>query len=378
MKCKLNSLRQAALIFILAAGSCGPIHAEPTDDSNPPEDEGWTRVVRSSPYWTSQGVYSNILTVRQWVLKSSGYCSDVNRHILFDLRGRFLAWMSDGNDRTDTQIRLNDIRRSLHDDGRAETWVAGGSDITGYPFALACDQPHVDLNEAIARYLGTLPADRIWGAWDDLAFASSGQPGSLHEALLYVYGKRMEQQRLQLPTELPVYLAGQLLIESGGQARAHSGANARGILQLSPSALSDCQIKPRNYWHRLAQIDCALKLMNQNARNLGPAFEERFGHLPEDKRNRLFTLLLIQAYHGGAGRVESLISDDLLSRPARYFAEHQERFTAGDIAFGMVFHNLGRDRLGLASLYYVADVELATRALCRTNTLNASEFCKWN
>ncbi|TNE72909.1 MAG: hypothetical protein EP339_12870 [Gammaproteobacteria bacterium] len=369
MKCRFKSLRQAARIFILAGIMIGPISAN--------DNEAWTQVVRSSPYWTSQGVYQNILTIRKWVLQSSGYCSDVDRHVLFDLRGRFLAWISDGRSQQDTQTRLNDTRQALKNDGKADTWIAGGSDVTGYPFALACDQPHVDLGEAKARYLGTLPADRIWGAWDDLDFASSGQPGTLHEAVEYVYNKRKAQKRLNLPEELPAYLAGQILIESGGQARAHSGANARGILQLSPSALSDCQIKPRNYWHRLAQIDCALKLMNQNARNLRPVFETRFGHLPKAKRDRLFTLLLIQAYHGGAGRVEALLTDDLLSKPAQYFADHQARFTAGDIAFGMVFHNLGRDRLGLASLYYVADVELATRALCRGKRLKSSEFCAW-
>ncbi|MDX1819157.1 MAG: hypothetical protein R3180_15690, partial [Marinobacter sp.] len=142
-------------------------------------------------------------------------------------------------------------------------------------------------------------------------------------------------------------------------------------------ALSDCQIKPDNYWHRLAQLDCALRLTAQNARNIRPAFDARFGDLPDDKRQRLFNLLLIQAYHGGAARVQALLEDETLSRPAAYFAQHQERFTAGDIAFGMVFHNLGRDRLGLASLYYVADVQLASNALCKTARLSKTDFCEW-
>jgi hypothetical protein len=30
----------------------------------------------------------------------------------------------------------------------------------------------------------------------------------------------------------------------------------------------------------------------------------------------------------------------------------------------MVLHNLGRNRLGFASLYYVADVSIAARAAC--------------
>lgn len=375
MNCILNSLRQLCLFFILAGAALNQARAEP--DRPEPEND-WTQVVRSSPYWVSQGVYSNILTIRGWVLKESGYCAEIDRHILFDMRGQFLSWIADGASRDDTQAQLNDTRRSLYERNRTDTWVPGSEYQTGYPFALACDQPHVNLDEAVARYLGTLPADRIWGAWDDLSYATSEQPGSLHEALMYVYGKRLDEGRLTLPDALPRYLAGQILIESGGQARAHSGANARGILQLSPSALSDCRIKPRNFWHRLAQIDCALKLMDQNARNLRPVFAQRFGHLPDDKRNRLFTLLLVQAYHGGAGRVQSLLDDEKLSQPAAYFAEHHKRFTAGDIAFGMIFHNLGRDRLGLASLYYVADVQLATEALCRSARLKPTDFCEWN
>ena len=374
------SLRQLCVFFILACAgpnmaSAGP--EPPVANNEGDAGHAWTQVIRNSPYWVSQGVYRNVLTIRGWVLRESGYCAETDRHILFDMRGQFLAWISDAADSNATQKRLNDTRKSLVDNNRADTWLPGQSGQTGYPFALACDQPHVNLDEAVARYLGTLPSERLWGAWDDLSFASSGQPGALHDALMYVVQTRLEQRRLDLPEVLPRYLAGQILIESGGQARAHSGANARGILQLSPSALSDCRIKPKNYWHRLAQIDCALRLMNQNARNLAPEFSQRFGHLPETKQQRLFTLLLIQAYHGGAGRVQALLSDDQLSKPAAYFAEHHDRFSAGDIAFGMVFHNLGRDRLGLASLYYVADVELAAEALCRSPRLKTTEFCAW-
>ncbi len=372
MDIRFRSLRQLVLFFILTGTVYSRAWGEQTSVE---QEENWTQVVRSSPYWVSQGVYQNILTIRSWVLGESGYCAEPERHILFDMRGQFLAWMSNGRNRESTQTRLNDTRRSLRDRGQVDSWVPGSEGAIGYPFALACDQPHVNLSDAVARYLGTDAAERIWGAWDDLTFATREKPGSLHEALMYIYRKRLAQKRLTLPGEIPRYLAGQILIESSGQARAHSGANARGILQLSPSALSDCRIKPRNYWHRLAQIDCALKLMNQNARNLRPVFEQRFGELPEAKRHHLFTLLLVQAYHGGAARVQALLEDDTLSKPAAYFAAHQERFTAGDIAFGMVFHNLGRDHLGLASLYYVADVQQATEALCSTASLNDTGFC---
>lgn len=368
---KSESLRQRLRTFTLlalAAWASSVPASEPEETTPDPaagEPSPWTQVVRASPYWVSQGVYQNVLTLRRWVLEGRSYCAEPDRHILYDMRGRFLAWLSDGDDRAETQARLNDTREALAKRGAVDTWLPGQEGQAGYPFALSCDQPFADLDEAIDRLVGTDPDDRLWGRWDTLDFASEDHPRSLAEALWYVYQNRVEAGRLSLPAGLIHHLAGQILIESGARRQAHSAANARGIFQLSPTALSDCEIRPDNVWHRLAQIDCALRLTAQNARNLRPAFEARFGDLPEDKQEALFHLLLIQAYHGGAGRVTALLEDPELSRPAAYFAEHADRFSAGDIAFGMVFHNLGRDRLGLASLYYVADVELASEALCR-------------
>lgn len=337
--------------------------------------DNWQKIVRNAPYWDSQGVYSNMVTIRQWVLLERGYCSEPERHLLFDQRGRFLGYIDDGDSREQTQQRLNTHRAELNERGEVSHWVAGGPDTTGYPFALACDQPHANLADARARYLGSDDGDRLWGLWDDLDFASRDQPLPLHDALRYVYRTRLQQDRLTLPEELPRYLAGMLLIESGANPRAHSAANARGILQLTPSVLADCGVAASNHWHRLAQLDCALKLMTQNGRNLEAPFQARFGHLPRAKRDRLFTLLLIQAYHGGAGRVTALLEDDPLSAPANYFADNHERFSAGDILFGMVFHNLGRNRLGLSSLYYVADVEVAMQDLCASLPDDSAGFC---
>lgn len=370
---KSSRCRPIAAAIMIGCIIAPILHAS---EKRPQPVESWTSIVRSSPYWVSQGVYENITTIRRWVLKKTGYCSETDRHILFDMRGQFLGYIDDADSREATQERLNDTRASLAASNRTDGWAAGGPEKTGYPFALSCNQPHVNIDEAVARYLGTLPTELIWGAWDDLSFATQDKPQPLHDALMYVYDSRQQQQRIQLPATLPKYLGGQVLIESSGQQRAHSTAGAKGILQLSPSALDDCQIKPANHWHRLAQIDCALRLMTQNARNLKEPFEQRFGHLSDDKRDLLFSLLLVQAYHGGAGRVKALLEDETLSRPAAYFASHHQNFSAGDIAFGMVFHNLGRDRFGLASLYYVADVQLATEALCKTARLGDTPFCE--
>ncbi|MFL1404908.1 transglycosylase SLT domain-containing protein [Marinobacter sp. M1N3S26] len=338
--------------------------------------EDWQAIIRDTPYWDSQGVYSNILDIRRWVLEESGYCTNQERHLLFDHRGRFIGYTSDGATRAETQKRLNEQREKLARQGRATGWTPGDATTTGYPFALACDQPHARLDEARNRYLGKDTDARLWGRWDNLDFATQENPGALHDALVYVHGTRSRQQQQSLPPELPRYLAGMMMIESGGRTRAHSAADAKGIMQLTPQVLSDCGVAPRNHWHRLAQLDCAMKLMSQNARILEPAINTAFAELPQAKRQRLFTLLLIQAYHGGATRVLRLLEDDDLNGPARYFAGHHERFTAGDIAFGMIFHNLGRDRLGLASLYYVADVELATQAICEEPDLAQTPFCQ--
>ncbi|MEX1056899.1 MAG: hypothetical protein WED11_04165, partial [Natronospirillum sp.] len=115
---------------------------------------------------------------------------------------------------------------------------------------------------------------------------------------------------------------------------------------------------------RMAQIDCALRLLEQNHRNLEPVFQNTFGHLPDTKAEALYSLLLIQAYHGGVGRVSNLMTHVDFNGATHYFADHHERFTAGDIALGMVYHNMGRNQLGFASLYYVTDVAIATAAAC--------------
>jgi len=59
-----------------------------------------------------------------------------------------------------------------------------------------------------------------------------------------------------------------------------SRAGALGIMQLTPVVLEDCGLAKRFYFHRLAQIDCALYVLEQNHRVLSEPFAETFGHLP--------------------------------------------------------------------------------------------------
>jgi len=326
---------------------------------------GWQSAVSRTPFSESRGVHANLMTIRRWVLTGEGFCDKARRHILFDRRMRFLGYLSDPGGRAANQSRINKQRRRLAQANKVDGWAPGDEDRIGYPFVLSCHQPDAHLPDLVARYVGDDHSARLWGTWDGMRVGDEDHPVSLHDAIRQVYAHRREMGRISLPEHVLSSLAGKIIIESGGVREALSPAGALGILQLSPAALDDCRIKKPFRLHRLAQIDCALYLLEQNHRNLQPVFSEYFGHLPVEKAETLYRMLLVQAYHSGIGRVSALLNDESLNGAARYFAAHAERFTAGDIALGMVFHNLGREQLGFAALYYVTDVAIATSAACK-------------
>lgn len=368
MKSSTFSAFKSALL-VTVASALFPITA--VAQYSPQFFDNWTDVVRTKAFSDSQGVFENMMTVRRWILTRSEHCTDLNRHVLFDMRGNFLDYIEDASDSSQTQQRINQTRQSLAKEGRVHAWVKGSPNSIGYPFAIRCHQPNVDLNLAIARYLGQHPEGRLSGNWDGIRVGTPKNQASLHDVLQTVYKRRVQQKRITLPPDLLPDLAGMLVIESGGVREARSKANARGILQLMPQALKDCKIPANRQLHRIAQVDCALWLFERNHKMLEPVFLAKFGHLPKEKRDQVYRLLLIQAYHGGPGRVRSLFLDEELNQAARYFAANHDKFSAGDIAFGMVFHNLGRNRLGLASLYYTADVRVAQQVLASKKTRQA-------
>jgi hypothetical protein len=346
-------------LFGLAGAGGAPIAA-----AAPEAAGGWQALIRQSPFWESQGVHANLVTLRRWVLAGEAWCEDENRHLLFDRRARFLGYVATSAEAEANQSRINETRARLAATSRIEAWAPGSAGRTGYPFALSCKQPHARIGDALVRYTGEDPGARLWGTWDGMEIGRAEAPVSLHAAIRQVFEHRRVRDGFSLPEHVLATLAGKVIIESGGAARALSPAGARGIMQLSPEALRDCELAERFRFHRIAQIDCALRLLEQNHRNLEPVFAARFANLPEEKYNALYGMLLVQAYHGGVGRVIALLADEELGRAARYFARHHDRFTAGDIALGMILHNLGRNRLGFASLYYVTDVSIASARAC--------------
>ena len=75
MTSMLQAYVQLVLTFILITIVHTPALAEEDlAEGENADTAGWTAIVRASPYWVSQGVYQNILTIRRWVLKESGYC----------------------------------------------------------------------------------------------------------------------------------------------------------------------------------------------------------------------------------------------------------------------------------------------------------------
>ena len=361
----------ARLFFItlmLALAWVGPAYAEKSPAP-------WLQVVRHTPYVYSHNWFRNLSDIRRWVLTESGYCSDQDRHLLFDIRAQFLTYQDDRLLRETTQQQLNDTRKILADKGKVHTWVAGAKNQVGYPFALACNQPHVDLNSALARLLGWHKDFWVWGSWNGIKVGSESSPVPLIDMVKAVYDKQSRLQQFPYAEQLWPMFVGQIVIESGAVKYTRSTAQALGMMQLMPAVLEECGILGRHQQHRMAQIECASKLYGQNHRRLKPAFEQRFGHLPEAKQQQLYQLLLVQAYHGGVGRIMGLLGiseDDSVEarNAAEYFAQHHQRFSAEDIALGLIYHNLGRNRLGLASLYYLVDVQLAVEEIIRHNGLN--------
>jgi hypothetical protein len=335
----------------------------------------WSEVIRAKPYWESQGVASNLREIRHWVLRGSSFCSQQERHVLFDRRVRFIGYINNEATNDATQTAINNTRKRLAQQKRAHLWIPGTISTIGYPFALGCNQPHVNLDEAIGRVLGRVPSDRIWGTWRGVQVGSSSGPLSLVDSVMAVYQHRHKEGRLTFPESLIRYLMGQILIESGGQQHSVSSARAQGVMQLMPQVLKQCQVPAQYHVHRVAQIDCALQLVEQNHRILRPAFQTRFGNLPPKKREELYGMLLVQAYHGGLGRVRNLLNDPEIGAAGRYFAEHHQKMTASDISLGMIFHNLGRNGLGFASLYYVTDSGIAADALCEQRELKKQGWC---
>lgn len=346
-----------------------------SDDEAADPHDSWLDVVRETPYWDTQGTAENLVTIRRWVLRAQSYCNEPERHLLFDRRGRFLAYIDNADTAEDTTARLNDTRRELAHDNRVASWSPGTLNDLGYPFALACHQPFADMKEAIARLTGEGEDYRVWGTWDDISVGAPDRPVSLVELFRTVYEHRKDQERFSFPdTVMPNFL-GKTIIESGGQKNALSRQAAKGIMQLRPAVLNDCEVPEQHHLHRMAQVDCALRLVEQNHRNLKEPFEQVFGQLPEEKRDALYALLLTQAYQIGVGRTTELIADDELGKAARYFAEHHTRFSANDIQVGMIYHNMGRRDIGLRTLYYVTDIHIAREALCAADAMADNSWC---
>jgi len=355
------------LVLVLTLGTFSLTSAQAGD---------WQDVIRALPYVYSKDYHNNLRTIRRWVLLENGFCDRSERHILFDDRGVFLTFSDNAEDSIANQQRINDVREKLQRAGKVNRWIAGSDTEIGYPFALNCHQPHVNVNAAFHRLLGRMASDKIWGTWDGMSLGTEASPVPLIEVVEAVYRTKSDIISQPIVAAEFRYLLGQIIIESGASKGSVSLDNAIGMLQLKPSVLQDCEIPERFYQHRMAQVDCAVRLFQQNRRNLLPAFESTFGNLPQAKKDTLFSMLLVQSYHSGIGRVRRLLDDPERNQAATHFATNAARYSAEDIGTGLIYHNLGRDNFGFASLYYVVDVAIIAEQLCQLPELRAVWFCQ--
>ncbi len=336
----------------------------------------WTQIIRAIPYSYSQNFHSNLSQIRQWVLFENGFCDLTQRHIFFNNKGVFLGFMDNLNDSQENQNKLNKIRELYLKQNKVKRIVLGSINQTGYPFALNCDQPHVNINESINRLLGRKKEDRLWGTWDGMKSGTEDSPIPLYQLVEKVYLKKSKIINEPVVSFEYRYFLAQIIIESGAQKNGLSKANAIGLLQLKTSVLQDCQIPPKFYRHRMAQVDCAVRLFQQNQRNLRAAFTSKFSHLPKEKQEVIFSLLLVQAYHSGIGRIQNLLISPDYDQATEYFSKHHEKYSAEDIASGIIYHNMGRQNLGFASLYYVIDVIITAEKICLQPQLKEKWFCQ--
>ncbi len=341
-----------------------------------PTSADWLNIIRQIPYQYSKNFHRNLSTIRRWVLLENGFCEVQDRHLLFNRRGEFLAYIDNKWSKSATQKKLNQTRLELVKSGKVKSWIVGAEETTGYPFAFNCNQPHANVDQAINRLLGKEKSDRLWGTWDGITAGSKFTPISLIELVEKVY--KIKSERINQPVsgaEFRYFLA-QIIIESGARKNRVSSENAIGLLQLKPEVLQDCQIPKKFYKHRMAQVDCAVRLFQQNRRNLRKAFDPVFSQLPKSKQDVIFSMLLIQSYHSGIGRMSKLLDPAEQGAAAAYFANNHKDFSAEDIATGIIYHNMGREGFGLASLYYVIDVAVVAEKICQNNSLKSSWTCQ--
>ncbi|MBV1908999.1 MAG: hypothetical protein KUG78_06725 [Kangiellaceae bacterium] len=361
------TLLKKLLLVLFSVSACPCVHGL---------DDDWLTVIRQIPYQYSNNFHENLSTIRSWVLFEKGFCEKPNRHILFNSRAEFLAYIDNMDSKSETQQKLNDTRRQLVVDKRSPNWIVGSDQSIGYPFGLNCNQPHAKVEESFARLLGESESDKLWGTWDGLKAGTKDKPISLVDLVELVYSHKSKQIGQAVVAEEFRHFLAQIIIESGAKKNGLSKQNAIGLLQLRPEVLLDCQIPKKYYRHRMAQVDCAVRLFQQNRRNLEKVFNPLFGHLPEDKKAVIFSMLLVQTYHSGIGRMANILTEQKLNQAASFFATNHQHYSAEDIATGIIYHNMGRQDLGMASLYYVIDVAIVANKLCEKKALMTSWICQ--
>lgn len=266
------------------------------------------------------------------VLLNIGECEE-DRTLMVSMNGELLDHVRripENSQTSHSEYARRRFNQEQIDDWRRQQTkkVTNAYDGIGYPFAYSCTNENREfILQGIDSY-----NDRTISAWGPYEFTGTITPKEAFDLV--------SEQHPEVPELASKLLRGQYVVESGGDAHARSDKHALGAMQIIPYNLEHiCDLDTSEFNNKLAQIDCAFTLTQNNAERLEPYFENVFAHLPNQKKENLFSNLLTHSYHAGVNNFVDMMRPGIEGRAARWYADNHEPYSADDIMFGIVFHN---------------------------------------
>lgn len=278
------------------------------------------------------GVAERWKETRTDVLLNIEECEE-DRTLMLSMNGEFLGHVQRIPETEDAE--LSEYARKSFNQRQIDDWrrqqprrVINAYDNIGYPFAYSCTDENRDfILQGISNY-----HDSEITPWGPYEFTGMIAPKEAFDVVA--------QRHPDVPTQAGNLLRGQYVVESGGDAHARSDKHALGAMQIIPYNLEHiCGLEENEFTHKLAQIDCAFTITQENAERLEDSFENVFSHLPEEKKNALFSYFLAHSYHAGVNNFVDMMKSGIEGRAVRWYAQNHDPYSADDIMFGIVFHN---------------------------------------
>lgn len=340
----------AAGLGIAALAYVG-LKEEPRSVGNYPTVEAMVDSIPTTEF--SEDIFENWYATRGDLFKHQGACAKPDRHILVDFNGNMLMYLD--NTKNDlglntTQETIDATRDSLYQHGYAD--LVHRTDGANYPFAYSCD--HSIYEDGLERVLGHDTNYLLHGTWQDFSVPKTSAI-SIVDAVQQIN----EHFDHDLPEDVIKRLLGQLVVESSGRKYAVSDAGAVGMLQLLPSTMDDCGVDKSNYFHRFAQIDCALSELKKTYNTLDGAIDNALPNFSEQTRDELAAWMTTQAYHAGRGNIAKIFGEQgTVAYNLNLQADEFSNYTGKDLGMILMIENFGKFNLGPKAMTYALDSEI--------------------